>query len=409
MGYQRTIQDAARWLASNVNPDMGWGMSPGQASSIVNTAEAIYILTRAKGYGAEIENGLDYISNRLFKSLEEQGGRTRYVLFALFALTDHLEKVDSNLLLNCTDWLLRAQNSDGGWGHVTNDSDSRIFPTCFAVCVLRRLGVGEERLLGGFNWILGQGNPSGWSFNGGNVPSPTATAQAVVALRELRDSTSDIFIKPKELLLATDHWGTERENLPGTLWDHCTYMWIFPALTALGVDPYAPTIAEGIRAINRLAGPNGWTEPSGGESIRGQFWAVFALNTIKETFDPAVHVYKIDSERAQQALTEPSFVNVFVHTRWAMVIPQILYRGLTYLFIAVFFVAFTGVYRSAPRFADLLASSALAVVIYFLITRRKHLFPKWLLRILIIVAGALSFVNLFLGWSVKDIFTYTTK
>src|SRR6185369_9218834 len=104
MGYQRTIQDAARWLASNVNPDMGWGMSPGQASSIVNTAEAIYILTRAKGYAAEIENGLAYISNRLFKSLEEQGSRTRYVLFALLALTDHLEKVDSTLLLDSTDW-----------------------------------------------------------------------------------------------------------------------------------------------------------------------------------------------------------------------------------------------------------------------------------------------------------------
>lgn len=409
MGYGRTLEDAADWLVGVVNSDHGWGMSPGQASSIVNTAEAVYVLSRSRKYRSEIVEGLAFITTRLFPSLDKQGPRTRYVMFALLAMLDHLETTSGDFLLRCTGWLLEARNNDGGWGHLANDQESRIFPTCLSLTLLARLGVGSDRLEPSYNWLVSKAGPSGWSFDGSNSPSTTATAQAVVALREVKDASSELFTKSKEFLLATTHWGTERENLPGTLWDHCTYMWVFPALVSLDVDPYAPTLANGVREINRLICPNGWTEPSGGESIRGQFWAVFALDSLKEAFDPAIHVYRIDSERTQQALREPEFVNISIHRSWAVIVPRFLYKGLTYALVAVFFLTFTGLYRSAPRELDFVVGVTAAVASYVLVTRRKGLFPKWLLRCLVAIASALTFVDLVLGWSIADMFNAIRK
>jgi hypothetical protein len=407
MGYFNNLNKAADWLVSIQNDNKGWGMSPGQASSIVNTAEAIYVLTRADKYHRQIYEGLDFIENRLFPSIERSGPRTRYVLFALLGILDHKNEVNLAFIEQCLDWVIQARNKDGGWGHNANDEQSCLFPTCLSLMMLSAFNRKIDEFEIGFHWLISRKSESGWSLEDEKTVSATATALAILALRIIRDYNDDIFIKPKELLLETSHWGNERENFPGTLWEHCTYMWIFPALVSLDVNPYAPVIAQGVRFINSLSCNSGWTEPSGGETIRGQFWAVYAFDALYKAFDPGIHIYRIDSERAQSTLSEPEFVITKVHSHWAMILPREIYKGFTYFLFLISVIAFLGLHRmlnSAPRWVDFGAAVLFFVVAYFLVSRRKHLFHPKVLWIIIAIIALLSFLDLVFGISVINLF-----
>lgn len=413
MGYFEQLEKAADWLASIQNPNYGWGMSPGQDPSIVNTAEAIYVLTRAGKHQAAINGGLEFIQSKLFPSIEKQGRRTRYVFFALLAVIDHLDKVDTAFITSCSEWLIQARNKDGGWGHIANDEQSRLFPTCMTLIHLAKANHNSHDLEIGYKWLLlNKTIDSGWSFHESRNPTPTATAQAVLALRNYKDNSDNIFSRPKEMLLQTTHWGTERENIPGTLWEHCTYMWIFPALVSLDVNPYDPTIAQGVREVNELDCGNGWTEPSGGETIRGQFWAVFAFSALHKSFDPAIHIYRIDSQIAQAVLSESEFVIIKVRSSWAVILPKFIYKSLAYLLLFISFFTFLGINRlipATPRFGDLIISVPCYVVAYYMVIKRKSLFHARLLWGLSSIIGLLGILDLLFGLSVIDLFELITK
>jgi len=407
VGYFEQLEAAADWLAGAQNSDNGWGMSHGQASSIVNTAEAIYVLTRATKHPERVKAGLEFIQARLFPAIEKQGGRTRYVFFALLGVADHLEKVNPDFVSRSVNWLIQARNKDGAWGHVANDQISRVFPTCMTLMLLAKLNHNPHDLQMGYNWLISKEKESGWSFDDEKGPQPTATALAVLALRNSKEHTHDIFTRPKEFLLQTNHWGTERENVPGTLWEHCSYTWIFSALVSLDVNPYDPTIAQGVIAINKLAHNNGWMEPSGGETIRGQFWAVMAFDALHKAFDPAIHIYRIDSEKAQTVLSEPEFVSIKVHSRLAMILPRVIYQLFVYLVLLLSLVTFLGIHRlvsGVPRLVDFLISVLCFVCVYYLVNKRKHLFPVKVLWVISGVVAVLGFLDLVFGIHVKGLF-----
>jgi hypothetical protein len=412
VGYFEQLEKAADWLAAIQNPNKGWGMSSGQWSSIVNTAEAIYVLTRARKHQNAIDDGLEFIQSKLFSSIEKQGRRTRYVIFALMAAIDQLDRVDPDFASRCAEWLIKARNRDGGWGHNANDEQSRLFPTCMSLIQLAKLNYNPHDLESGFIWLLSKSSESGWSFEEGGSPTPTASAQAILALRNYKEHDDGIFSRPKELLLHTTQWGTERENLPGTLWDHCSYMWVFPALASLDVNPYDPTIAQGVRAVNKLNCNHGWIEPLGGESVRGQFWAVFAFDALHKAFDPAIHIYRIDSEKAQAVLTEPEFVVIKVRSSWAIIIPKFIYQSLAYILLLASFVIFLGLNRlipAPPRPGDFFISVLCFVLAYILVTKRKHLFHVRAIWIFTGIIAVLGFIDLVFGLSVQNLFEAISK
>lgn len=407
MGYFYTLTKAADWLAAAQNKNNGWGMSQGQASSIVNTAEAIYVLTRAGKYHSQLVKGLKFIEDKLFPAIERSGRRTRYVIFALLAVYDHQDKVDSAFIRRCVQWLIEARNKDGAWGHDANNDGSRLYPTCFSLLILAQFGVDPRELESAFHWLASKRTESGWSFEDGKAVGAASTALAVLALRIIRDYNDDIFIKPKEFLLETTHWNNERENQPGTLWDHCTYMWVFPALVSLDVNPYAPTIAQGVRFINGLSDDQGWTEPFGGLTIRGQFWAVYAFDSLYRAFDPAIHIYRIDSERIQPTLSEPEFVNIKVHGPWAMVVPRKTYQLFTFMLLGASAIAFLGLHRiltSLSRWVDFGVAIGFFVLSYALVKKREKLFPRRLLWVIIGLVAGFSFIDLVFGESVLSLF-----
>jgi prenyltransferase beta subunit len=389
MGYHQKIVESSEWLIWHKNPDNGWGLTPEQASSIVNTAEALYVLKKANRYHQHIKLGLEYIQQFLPSHVEERGHRIRYVNFALLAYIENQELVDHSEVTRWADWLMNAKNADGAWGQVANDEESRLFPTCLTLMLLSKLNYREKDLAPAFNWVMKKKKTTGWSFDFDDSPSSqTATALAVLALKHDKDLDEENYSNSKDLLLTTQ-WTTEPEAERGAAWRHCTYQWIFPALMALGVEPYHKTIAEGVRGINSYGFDGGWREPDGNKTVRGQFWAVFALDAIYRAYDPAVHTYRIDSERSQSALVEPTFVNILVNTKWATIVPKRFYQATIYVLFAVSLTSFLGLHRALshiPREADLVISALLFIGTYRLVKARKDLFPKWLVWVVITIA-----------------------
>lgn len=318
--------------------------------------------------------------------------------------------MDKGFIDECTEWLLRARNKDGAWGHVANDESSRLYPTVMTLLVLHGLGV-REQLHSGYHWIISQNSGDGWRFSDEGQSSSIATALAVVALRTFKGSDDPIFVKPKEQLLTVSTWGVETEDMPGTPWIHCSYMWIFLALTELGLEPYSKTIAQGVRELNKLNSKNGWKEPSNHLTVRGQFWATFAFHNLQQAYDPALHTYRIDSALSISEMQEPDFVSILPHSKWSFVLPKFVYQASTYILLALSISAFFGIHRLAqviPRKAELLFSVGSFVATYWLIRKRKALFPAWALNIVIGVVALLSFVDLVFGYAVMQLFDYAT-
>jgi hypothetical protein len=317
--------------------------------------------------------------------------------------------VPKKLIDFCTDWLLNAQNDDGGWGHESKDGQSLLFPTCLSIIALEKY-LPENELHTGRNWIKSHVQELGWSFDGTKV-SNTATALAVLAL--VNDEESSAYLeKAKDLLLTTNQWNIEKGNTPGTLWEHCSYHWIFPALMKLGIDPYFSTIAQGVREINTLVVSNGWSEPGGGLTVRGQFWAVYAYNSLREAFDPAIHPYRIDSSIAQYTLSEPEFINIKVRSNWAFIIPAKLYVLAVYLLICISLTSFLGLHRVftlEAKVLDFIVSVGTFLTAYILINKRKRYFlrsrrSRWIFRWFTVLILLLNLTDLILGYSVVDIF-----
>lgn len=381
MGYHKDLAITCQWLASIQRPDHGWGLAPGQASSLVNTAEAVYVLTRASGYDTLIRKGLGFIESNVFKHIEQNGPRIRYVAFSLAAMAEHPNLVSSELFERCCKWLEDTRNTDNGWGAEAGQ-DSELFPTCLSIWALQKARWPESKLDPSLQWLLSRAHNAGWALDSAQGLSPVATAYALVCLAQSDYREHDRVRAGKEYLLQTRHWGMEEEVTSGTVWKHCTYAWVIPALLALDENPYSTTIAEGVRYINSLKSRHGgWneTENDKGRTVRAQFWSTLALDSIFRSFDPGIHVLRIDAERAEQVLSEPEHVKIAVHKKWATIIPASAYKFLAYLFLILVPMFLFGIYRrveAIPTRADALLALAALAASWFLMQKRQRYFPK---------------------------------
>ncbi|MEK7538473.1 MAG: prenyltransferase/squalene oxidase repeat-containing protein [Patescibacteria group bacterium] len=423
MGYFRQLTEAADWLVTHQNLDGGWGLSPKQASSVVNTAESIFILVEANHlcgthYSDQILKGFEFIWRQLLEQLEKYP-RTRYVQFALWNFPNPIVDYPGEVK-RYTEWLLGAQNDDGGWGHHSKDGQSSLFPSVLSLLVLNRLGtLTKESRAKGISWLLSKRDGKGlWGFVSGQQ-SKVATAQAVHALVNNKYEIDDSAVKNLIDFLSSDlDWGVEIENVPGTKWEHSKVLWIVPSLLLLGTEPYEHVIADAVRKVNTLRYENGWKEPDGAETIRGQFWITSMYAKLHKAFDPAIVTYRIESALSiqKQKYLEPEYVHLlpsskyfrFVfHSRW--------YRIATYFcFFSSFCILFLvpTIDLTIKRSAIVSALSVLTVSLFasslILIKKRKSFFPPWISKgifpIIIGIIIVFEIVSAALGISVQDIY-----
>jgi hypothetical protein len=403
MGYHQELANSARWIASIQQEDNGWGLAPGQGSSIVNTAEALYVLNRAGGFNPEIAKGLDYIQRNVFEHVKSRNPRTRYVSYSLLAFADN--RIDSleKSIAECCNWLLKARNTDNGWSTESGKTPSELFPTFLALWSLQAASWPEKELEPSLHWILSRAGDVGWSLQPNYSPTPVATAYALLCLSASKYRDDQRVLAGKNFLLQNKQWEVQEEVIVGAVWKHCPYAWVIPALIRYGEDPYSIVIAEGIRYINSLKSESGgWTEtqPAEGKTVRAQYWSVLALDSVFRSFDPSIHVPRIDADRAQDNLNEPYFVKIGVRTRFAIIIPSFLYRYLTYFLILLAFISLLGFHRllnSLPIRTD----STLAILFLFcswlFINKRPKQFPK-LTRYTTFILSLLAGLDLIFGF-----------
>jgi len=72
-------------------------------------------------------------------------------------------------------------------------------------------------------------------------------------------------------------------------------------------------------------------------------------------------------------------------------------------------LAFIGCLKRCPRKAELFFAIGSFVATYWLVRKRRSLFPVWLLNIVIGIVGLLSFIDLAFGYAVTHLFDYATS
>ena len=377
---------------------------------MVNTAEAMFVLRCARVFPQKIYEGRIFLEQNVFRHVERLGPRIRYVAFTLLELCHHREASNEDLIKQSCDWLLNARNPDNGWGQEASAEPSELFPTFLAIWALKSAGWPAKRLDPSLQWVIAQAQDVGWPLQPGQGPSPVATAYALLALSSTTYTDHDRVRAGKHYLLQTRLWGMEEEVIAGTVWKHCTFAWVIPALLHFEENPYAPVIAEGIRHINTLRSrAGGWneTENDKGRTIRAQYWSVFALESVYRHFDPAIHVLRIDAERAQDVLTEPGFVKIAVHSRWATILPASIYKGAVYVLLVAAPLFLLGLYRalgSAPQPFDALLCLGSLSGAWLLIRKRHRYFPR-VAGVFRIVLAALATLSLLFGWNARALVT----
>lgn len=333
MAYFAELRDARDWLLQNRSADGGWGMTAGQGSSMVNTAEALLVLAKAGTPIAVCQPALNYLRNNLEPHLSERGSRTRYLSLPLAVLAECFPSFDPEFQRSLAKRLVAARNEDDGWGDDARDGESDVFSTYLAIEALSLSGTQPAEIGAAGRWILAQHKDTGWGLHTSQSYSISGTAYAVQALVRTGHSDTAAFRLGHEQLLSVDRWEPEEIVIPGAKWLHCRSAAIVRALIASGTDPFHPTVAEGIRAFQRCVHPgSGWTETPNENSptIRSQYWAASALDRVWQVLDPAIYIPRVDAERTQGVLLEPSYLPFATGTRFHTIVPAIVFRAIVW-------------------------------------------------------------------------------
>ena len=418
MAYQRELEVAAYWLASSSNADHGWGMTPDQASSLVNTSEAIFVLENSKtDYDREIANGIQYIKDNWAAHLDERGAKLRFVAFPLMLLkkVGLEERLGKRELKRMEDWIASQVNTDGGWGAIDGAS-SDVFSTFTAVQALCDTSLDDPTMLSARNWLVAAFRERAWGFDENSELSSSATAYALIALHQLNDGRREPTVdKGISYLLQTRQWSDEEQSLAGTMWKHCKHANVLAALALWEDDIFGRTIASGVLHSNHLINSEGgWNETAGStdtRSVRSQYWASYYSQHLIEAFDPSKFVLRIDAERSEKTLKAPEFQHFFVGTERETILPTALMKTATYSLLAIGSLLALNVFVYNPEFLhridNFLGLTILAAA--FIIVRSRPLAFGRISKIILGLVVLFGALNLMFGTTLIGSFDYISN
>jgi len=417
MAYKEQIREAAKWLAQCQNPDGSWGLTPSQAGSLVNTAEAIFVLAiAADEHSRIIESGIKYIRENWSQHLEQRGPKLRFVGFPLMLLRCvGRERELGHERRKMETWLSSQVNDDGGWGAIKG-AVSDIFSTFSAVQALNNRNTSDPLLVGAKTWILSSFKERGWSLEPNGALSPTATAYALISLHYLLEGKEDERVaEAKAYLLQNSHWEDETASLAGTMWQHSRHSSVISALALWLDDFFSRTIADGILYSNRLINSEGgWNEArstADTRSVRSQYWAASYSQTLIDQFDPSKFILRVDAERTDKSLLAPKFQHFFVGTDFTIVGPTVVLKTVNYLLMglgALFAVDIFLYSADASFLLDNYLGVLFLLASFFIMRSRPKVFSSTY-RFAVIVVAILSALNLAFGVTIIGAFSQLTS
>lgn len=314
----------------------GWGITAGAAASIVNTAEALFVLDAGRRAGVQIPLVVEADARAwLARAVPEhcrlraKGGRgekTRFVTFGLFGLALPSEEPLSKDLRDgmdwCADWLLEHR-LPSGWGEEAQIEDVSIFETAMALRSATLLA-GRSELEGtrtaelalaivshGIDGLLTHRKDDGsWPTQFSDDPSPSKTSLSLIALDAVRGSddwdgvsgtevgslAGDVIRRiPRSIFTDGAQWLIDNSSrwvhlvesdpdVPGTVWNHLAYALGVQALAQVGSDATHTRVLSAWRLILDQwdAEYASWNEPSTppAPTIRATFASVSALDAL---------------------------------------------------------------------------------------------------------------------------------
>jgi hypothetical protein len=208
-------------------------------------------------------------------------------------------------------WLVNAQNRDGGWGGIARDDQSNVTATAYCLRVLTTRenfgGYASTSIERGVDWLIKQGgNAGGWGITANSPPTLAHTSHAVEGLTAAGYAKSDL-ARARDWLLAelkttpltpwVEHYnfsGQHARALPRQLrssrlsWTHLPAERVLIALLKLGVDPTSDALSNLVRDIfARRLEIGYWQVPTVPSTAPA--WAVLeavnALSLLMEGFD----------------------------------------------------------------------------------------------------------------------------
>lgn len=295
MKYIEQLQLAIAWLNGTRNRDFGWGLNPKQASSIVNTAEALYVLGKSQRLPQDVQKTTNFLRFALTDHPSSRGLFTRYFAFGILGLLSAgVDRADPSVQ-DCAEALRQGQINAKSWSQTLNDQSPRVFPTFLALWTLQMV---EEKLspqtMNGLNWLLTiQKGDGGWGFTDDPNESSNAacTAYALIVLRKLYAIDQRVQRGKQWLLIHEAEWLNSPiigEAVGGTDWYHCNPVWASIALLELGESVFSTAICGTIAYFQKLfdAQAGGWRQSSlHVANVRSIFWAILALEAIREQLD----------------------------------------------------------------------------------------------------------------------------
>ena len=301
--YQEQLQLAADWLSrGRSSEDGGWGLNSGQASSIVNTAEALYVLAKAKRLTSipEIDKTVGFLRNAVHDHPTQRGNFVRYFVFGIIGLSTLGVDVDDADIQYCRDNLYDAQNNGQWWSQDLTRSFPNVFATCQALWALSMVERSPSlNALGAMSWLLSIAKPDGgWGFSDDpGAPSNAAcTSYAITSLAGHFRRDPKVIAGRDWLVRNSEKWKRDPllgEILPGTDWTHCLPAWVPGALISVNEPLSNPVFRNCVAHFESVWDPRegSWkVRPSHVPTVGSTFWAVVGLDAIRDALDPVALV-----------------------------------------------------------------------------------------------------------------------
>lgn len=295
MKYVEQLQLAMAWLYGARNRDSGWGLNPKQASSIVNTAEALYVLGKLQKLPQDVQKTADLLRLMSLDHPSSRGLFTRYFAFGIIGLLSAGVDSSDSSIQKCAEALRQGQTSSKGWSQMLDEQSPRVFPTFLALWTLQMV---EEKpglqTMNGLNWLLTiPKKDGGWGFTDdpNEASNAACTAYALIVLRNVYATDRRVQRGKQWLLDHTDEWLHSPligEAVGGTDWYHCNPAWASVALLELGESVFSAAVCGVLAYFQKLfdTQTGGWRQsPLHVANVRSIFWAILALEAMRECLD----------------------------------------------------------------------------------------------------------------------------
>ncbi len=236
-------------------------------------------------------------------TLQQHCSQTLITCLALKALLDAEHPINSDPIQRGIQWLLAAQNPDGGWGNLANDNRSDVTSAAYTMKVLIRVlsinSDAEEALYRGQQWVLdSKHQDNSWTGRDGTSGTLAHTSHAVDSLLSSGIQRSNL-IHVREWIIDNINQDAEflelyLASLPNAQserlnWTHLSKERALIALLKLGSGISEPEVMETAkRILNRQMNGTYWrvdTMPNSAPS-----WAILEAVT-------SLHLYQQNIER----------------------------------------------------------------------------------------------------------------